>query len=319
MNFVEKKKAARFILELDDGELLNLDYLLQQNSLREKWINEIKTYKSRGKTSYTSCISNKNRSDVKELTQKLNSIVNELNDGYESKILLPIDENIGVSQETLNNLHEKFEEYGENKFSYLGEHVHFLWLALNEWIHITEVAMETTEHTFPQYGAVVTAYPPYPGRKLEEVDKLFLTTECSWGQLYLGYNTLGKDYMSVLCDKDVRVIINNQIKIQERYSTAVWMCFQDGPQDNHMQNVRVQQFYQWYQSLDQEVQELIPIGDLNALSLGTYYLGHLFINQDLLKFHPVVEDWWTNQNLRKEWNNKVFSKVKSVVDVKIYE
>ena len=82
---------------------------------------------------------------------------------------------------------------------------------------------------------------------------------------------------------------------------------------------RHQQFYQWYQSLDQEVQELIPIGDLNALSLGTYYLGHLFINQDLLKFHPVVEDWWTNQNLRKEWNNKVFSKVKSVVDVKIYE
>ena len=103
MNFVEKKKAARFILELDDGELLNLDYLLQQNSLREKWINEIKTYKSRGKTSYTSCISNKNRSDVKELTQKLNSIVNELNDGYESKSLLPIDETRGVSQETLNN------------------------------------------------------------------------------------------------------------------------------------------------------------------------------------------------------------------------
>lgn len=319
MNFVEKNKAARFVCKLSDGKLLNLDYLLQQNSLREKWINEIKTYQSRGKVSYSSCISNKNRSHVRELTQKLNSIVNELNDKYESQILLTIDENEGVNQEILNNLHEKFEEYGENKFSYLGEHVHFLWLQLNEWIHTTEVAMDTTEDTFPQYGAVVNAHPPYPGRKLEEIDRLFLTTECSWGQLYLGYNTLGKDYMSVLYDNDVRVILNKQIKIQERYSAAVWLCFQDKTHNINMQNTRVQQFYQWYQSLDQEVQELIPMGDLNSLSLGSYYLGHLLITQDLLKFHSVAEDWWTNQEIRKEWNNQVFSKVEGIVDIKIYE
>lgn len=319
MNFVEKKKAARFVFELDDGGLLNLDYLLQQNSLREKWINEIKTYKNRGKTTYNISISNKNRSHLKELIQKLNSIIDELNNNYESKILLTITEKEGVSQNILNNLHEKFEEYGENKFEYLGEHVHYLWMQLNEFIHITEVAMDTTEDMFPQYGAVVNANPPYPGRKLEEVDKLFLTTECFWGQLYLGYNTLGKDYMSVLYDNDVRVIINKQIKVQERYSAAVWLCFQDKTSNSNMQKARVQQFYQWYLSLDQEVQELIPIENLNSLSLGSYYLGHLLINKDLLKFHPVAEDWWTNQNLRKEWNNKVFSKVKNAVDIQIYE
>ena len=319
MNFVEKKKAARFILELDDGEILNLDYLLQQNSLREKWINEIKTHKNKGNTAFNISLLNKNRSHLKELIQKLNSIIDELNHNYESKILLTITEKEGVNQKILNNLHEKFEEYGENKFEYLGEHVHYLWMQLNNFIHITEVAMETTEDMFPQYAAEINTNPPYPGKKLEEVDKLFLTTECFWGQLYLGYNTLGKDYMSVLYDDDVRVIINKQIKVQEKYSAEVWLCFQDKPSNTNMQKTRVQQFYQWYQSLDQEVKELIPIENLNSLSLGSYYLGHLLINKDLLKFHPVAEDWWTNQNLRKEWNNKVFSKVASILDVKIYE
>lgn len=319
MNFFEKKKAVRFTFELDDGEPLQLDYLLQQNSLREKWINEIKTYQSKGKMSFTLNISNKNRSHLKELIQKLNSIIDEINDNYESKILLTINEKTGVNQKILNNLHEKFEEYGENKFSYLGESVHFLWLQLNEWIHITEVAIETTEDKFPQYGALVAAYPPYPGRKLEEVDKLFLSTDFSWGHLYLGYNTLGKDYMSAVCDNDTRVVINKQIKVQERYSSEVWLCFQNLSSYTNMQKTIELQFYQWYESLNQEFQELVPIDNLNILGLGRYYLGHILINKDLLKFHPVTEDWWTNQKIQKEWNNKVFSKVKRVVSIKIYE
>ena len=317
MIFFEKKKAVRFTFELDDGESLQLDYLLQQNSLREKWINEIRTYQNKGKTSFTLNISNKDRSHLNELIEKLNSIIDELNNTYGSNILLTIDKKKGVNQKILNNLHEKFEKYGENKFLYLGEHVHFLWLQLNEWIHITEVAIETTEDKFPQYGAVITAYPPYPGRKLEEIDKLFLNTDFSWGHLYLGYNTLGKDYMSAVCDNDTRVIINNQIKVQERYSSEVWLCFQNKTYTN-MQKIRELEFYQWYESLDQEYQELIPIENLNILGLGRYYLGHILINKDLLKFHPVTEDW-SNHKIQKEWNNKVFSKVKSVVGVKIYE
>jgi hypothetical protein len=53
VNFFEKKKAARFVFELEDGNQLQLDYLLQPNSLREKWINEIKTYQTKGNTSFT--------------------------------------------------------------------------------------------------------------------------------------------------------------------------------------------------------------------------------------------------------------------------
>ena len=316
MNLFEKKKAVGFVFKLKDGNCLELDYLLQPNSLREKWLNEIKTYQNKGKVSFNLNISNKNHSNLGELVEKLNSIIKELNDAYESKILLSIDGRDSVNQKILNNLHEKFEEYGENKFPYLGEPVHYLWLQLNEWIHITEVAIETTEDVFPQYGAVVTAYPPYPGRKLEEIDKLFLSTDFSWGQLYLGYNTLGKDYMSAVCDNDVRVITNNQIKVQEMYSSEAWLCFFSR---NNMQKLTEMNFYQWYESLNQESQELIPMENLNSLSLGRYYLGHIMVNKDLLKFHPIAEDWMTNQNIQKRWNDEVFSKVESVTNIKIYE
>lgn len=318
MNLFEKKKAVGFVFKLKDGNYLELDYLLQPNSLREKWLNEIKTYQNKGKVSFNLNISNKNQSNLGELVEKLNSIIKELNDTYESKILLSIDGRDDVNQKILNNLHEKFEEYGENKFPYLGEPVHYLWLQLNEWIHITEVAIETTEDVFPQYGAVVTAYPPYPGRKLEEIDKLFLSTNFSWGHLYLGYNTLGKDYGSVFQDNDIRVITNKQIKIQERYSSEVVLCFHNSDYSRMQKKTEVQ-FYQWYESLDQEIQELIPIENLNNLSLGKYYLGHILITNDLLKFHPVAEDWWINQNIQKRWNNEVFSKIESVENIKIYE
>ena len=206
----------------------------------------------------------------------------------------------------------------ENKFSYLGETIHHTWLQLNNWIHITEVALVTTEEVFPHYGAVITANPPYPGRRLEEVDKLFLSTDFSWGHLYLGYNTLGKDYASVFQDNDVRVITNKQIKIQEKYSSEVALCFHNNDY-SRMQKKKEVQFYQWYESLDQEIQELIPIENLNSLSLGNYYLGHLLINKHFLEFHPVAEDWWTNQNIQKRWNNEVFSKIERVLDIKIYE
>jgi hypothetical protein len=151
---------------------------------------------------------------------------------------------------------------------------------------------------------------------LEERDKLFLSTEFCWGQLYLGYNTLGKDYLSVSLDNEVRSIINNQVKVQEFYSSEVWLCFQGIP---YLHKSMETQFYQWYETLDQEAQELIPIENLNSLALGRYHLGRIMVNQDLLQFHPVEEDWYFDIRLQKRWNTEVFSKITSILDMEIYE
>lgn len=316
MNFFEKTKAVTYTFELGDKKPLRLTYLLQANSLREKWINEIKTHKNKNDSWINLKISNKDRSHLKELTEKLNFIINNLNSGYDFQILPTLSGIENIERETLNYLHEIFEEYGANPLLYRGEIIHNLWLDLNEWIHITEVAMETTDDSFPSYSAVVTIYPPYPGRKLEEKDKLFLSTEFSWGQLYLGYNTLGKDYMSAAQDDDVRVVTNKQVKVQEMYSSEAWLCFQSM---SPMQKMTEMQFYQWYETIEQEAQELIPVGNLNVLGLGRYYLGHILINKDLLDFHPIKEDWYFDQKLQKRWNSEVFSKVKKIKHIKIHE
>lgn len=319
MDFFEKDKGVKYTFELEDGKLLQLVYWLQPNSLREKWLNEVKTYLAKDNTYLNLKISNKNCLHLNELKEKINSIVKNINDAYKYDILIPLDGTGDISREKLNNLHEKFEEYGEESdyntgSLYLGEDIHNCWLDLNEWIHITETAMETGEDDFPNYSALVTVYPPYPGRKLEEKDKLFLNTEFSWGQLYLGYNTLGKDYVSAFLDNDVRVITNRQVKIQERYSSEVWLCF---GQNSYSSKDLEMGFYKWYETIEQEAQELIPIGNLNKLALGRYYLGHILINEDLLKFHPVEKDWYSNVDLQKRWNNEVFSKIKNVIDIEL--
>lgn len=316
MNFFEEDKFVRFTFELQNKKQLKLTYSLQQNSLREKWLNEVTTYRKQGNKELNLKISNRNYLHLPELTEKLNSIVKEINDGYNSQILPPLKGTKDVSRETLNHLHELFEIYGATPSLYKGEIIHHLWLDLNEWIHITETAMETTEDVFPQYSALVTVYPPYPGRRLEEKDKLFLSTDFSWGQLFLGYNTLGKDYMSAAQDNDVRVVTNNQVKVQERYSSEVWLCFQS---KIYEQKINELEFYKWYETVEQEAQEKIPIENLNILALGRYYLGHIVIDQQLLQFHSIQNDWYFDHRLQKKWNEEVFSKVKSVVNLELMD
>lgn len=320
MDFFEGNKGVRYTFELENGESLRLTYSLQPNSLREKWINEVITYRRNRETYLNLKISNKNISHLKELTDKLNSIISDINLIYKKvkkDVSLPtLNGTKDVGRESLNYLHEKFEEYGANPLLYAGEYAHTRWLDLNEWIHITETAMETTGEVFPQYSALVTVYPPYPGRKLEEKDKLFLSTEFTWGQLYLGYNTLGKDYLSASQDNDVRVVTNNQVKVQEMYSSEVWLCFQSS---SYIKKVIELEFYKWYETVDQAAQERIPIENLNTLGLGRYYLGSILIDKTFLDFHPVRDDWYFDMRLQKRWNEEVFSKVKSVTGMELLD
>jgi hypothetical protein len=316
VEFFEKDKHVKFIFELQNGQPLQLTYYLQPNSLREKWLNEVKTYLNRSNASLNLKISNKNYLHLNELTEKINSIVKDINTAYNSNMLSFLSGTSDANREKLNSLHEKFEEYGADKKLYLGEDVHRLWLDLNEWIHVTEVAMGTTVKDFPEYSALVSVYPPYDGRRLEEKDKLFLTTDFSWGHLYLGYNTLGKDYMHACHDDDVRVVTNKQVKVQQRYSSEVWLCFQN---KTYCQKTTELQFYKWYETIEQEAQEIIPIENLNALALGRYFLGHIVIDDDLLRFHPIEDDWYFNTEVQKRWNNEVFSQIKRVVEIEIDE
>jgi hypothetical protein len=322
MDGFEKINIVKYTFELDNGKPLELEYYLQNNSLKKKWVREVGTHLKKSDAYLNLKLSNKNYLHLKELQEKINSIVEEINAAYEYKMLVPLTGTTDICRTTLNNLHEKFEEYGEYGAGdgegpwYRNQNVHNLWLDLNEWIHVTETALDSGEDDYPNYSALVTVYPPYPGKDLEEVDKLFLTAEYAWGHLYLGYNTLGKDYLHVWLDEDVRVITNNQVKVQNKYSSEAWLCFQE---PSFFLNEAESNFYNWYKNLDKEVRDMIPTDNLSKLAFGRYYLGCISINRDLTKFHPIERDWFTDKNLQKRWNNEVFSKVKSVTKIDFYE
>jgi hypothetical protein len=337
-------KIAQFHFELEDSSELTVSYYLQPNSLTRKWLNIVERRKIENKIAMPwrgslsdkhepleLKIANKTASDSKFLIDKLNSIICQINTYYDKP--LPVFKDFSeIDRNTLNFLHEEFEVYGERnikfleigyetligdpkKFpgTYFRTEFHQLWLDLNQWIHITETALEQSD--FPNFSCLIQ-YLPFEenGFPIEEIDKLFLTTHYEWGGLYLGYNTLGKDYMHTMYDQDTRVITNDQVKVQDKLSSEVWLSFS---KTNSTKEPELD-FWEWYCSLDKEVQEKLPINNLNKLALGRYYLGNVIIDEAFLNFHPKLEDWLLpNSEIKKQWDLKVFSKITTVLGITI--
>lgn len=342
-------KIAQFRFELEDGSPLILTYNLQDNSLTPKWIDVVnrrkldnnqlstlsKIFKSNKfpKDPLELKIVNKTPDDLTKLMLKLNDIVADINKYYD--IPLPVFTSTNEIDHTiLNYLHEEFERYGErhriisadgyrnqkgnpDKFPGTEFKVEFhqLWLDLNQWIHITEASMESTH--WPNFSCLIQ-YTPFDehGAPIENGDKLFLDHTPKWGQLYLGYNTLGKDYMHAYIDDDKRVITNQQVKVQKWLSSEVWLNFSEDTVNAPQKDYEFH-FQKWWKSIGDGN---LPMPDISELALGRYYLGELSFDNVFLDFHPVYEDWLVpNSDLRKQWNLEVFRKIVTVTGIKILD
>lgn len=334
-------KKAQFQFKLEDDSLLTLSYSLQNNSLTPKWIDVVNQRKAEHGLDDTDeplelKIINKTIDDLEKLMIKLNTIVNQINEYYDEPLPL-FNTTKEIDHTILNYLHEQFERYGErhaqieadgnyrNHFNRVGGNpdrypghtfkveFHQLWLDLNQWIHITESAM--IDEGYPNFSCLVQ-YVPFieHGAPITPEDKLFLDHSPKWGQLYLGYNTLGKDYMHAYCDDDKRVITNkDQVKIQQWLSTEVWLNFSKDILNSSPKEFELK-FYNWWKSIEKDV----PFVSIDELSLGRYYLGEIIFDQPFLDFHPVYQDWLVpDSDLRRNWNLKVFKKIVKATGVKI--
>jgi hypothetical protein len=70
-------------------------------------------------------------------------------------------------------------------------------------------------------------------------------------------------------------------------------------------------------SLPTDLQDKVPIDNLNKLSLGRYLIGRVLVNDDyFLKYHNNINDWMTpNHPIKKKWNEEVFSKFRKVITI----
>jgi hypothetical protein len=199
-----------------------------------------------------------------------------------------------VTQEQLNKLHNKFVEHQESE----------PWKLINQYIHIAEGLLTDK---FAEFNSIITfTVDPEPQYvPLKEEHKLWLVTDEHWGDLLLGYATIGKDWIDIARNNDDLTDLN----VQSTISPETCMFFHvEQPCSKNTERM----FYKWAQGKD------IPF-DLNSLSLGRYYLGKLIITEDLLKFNPTVSDWYMpNHKCKLEWNRTIGSDVQ-ITNIRFFD
>lgn len=304
------------------GEEHRLHYNLYQSDLVERWVELTKQNQADPEKYIHASFTNVPYSKITSIRQKLTDCLNRINSVYDEP--LPLYEEIKeLSTPQLNYLHEEFERYGDRfeelsvSVDWWNENLHEDFLLLNELIHLHEDLLYIKSGEFPNMSLLYDYYPQGLHMPILERDKLWLTPLKKWGELYLGYNTLGKDWMKVSHDNDLEVIERDQVRPQERFAAEAWLNF--GPDSNDTWEFR--KFEDWYLGLPKELQAKVPIDDLNKLTLGRFKIGKLHIDEtfveryggDLLEYKaiPCSKSKW-------DWNENVFSTFVKLTKIEFY-
>jgi hypothetical protein len=255
-----------------------------------------------------------NNNPVQHLWQKMYSTANKFKMELSSKLtkgelvaninkLSDIKLTTPVTQEQLNHLHNQFVWHGKNNMN------SETWEAINQMIHLLE---DKLRHDWMQdcNGSLGSYIDPEPERiTLKEEHKLWLTTEKRWGDLLLGYATLGKGWWEISQDNDN----TDDLNLQKYIGSETWCIFQ--PETILYKDIE-NQFYSWAKDTSVPV----PLDNLNQLAMGRYYLGKLIITDELLKFHNNTSDWYVPNHVCKyNWAKEVITKDSKIEKVNFFD
>jgi hypothetical protein len=75
-------------------------------------------------------------------------------------------------------------------------------------------------------------------------------------------------------------------------------------------------FYKWANTTITDV----PVGNLNQLALGRYYLGTIIITEELLNYHATASDWYVpNHKCKLMWSKEIISANTVVKSVEFFD
>jgi hypothetical protein len=308
---------------VDDRENKHeLWYTIADTSLASRWVEITRQNQRRSQSYIHARITNIAYSQVDRVRKQLNDCVISINTQYDQPLPLYPDIQELTSTE-LNYLHEEFERYGDRHLAgELGNQwnkkLHNDFLRLNELIHLYEdVIVSKTSNTNLRMTMLWDYYPQGLHFPIEEADKIHLEADLKWGGLYLGYNTLGKDWMKVQQDNDIEVIEREQVRPQCRFAAETWANF--GPDCNP--GSTAVKFEAWWRTLSPQLQSLVPIDDLNELTLGRFRIGTLLIDSKFVaKYGGTIEAYKEhNGEAKSRWNGEVFATFTDLVGVEIYD
>lgn len=300
----------------EQGKTHCINFWIFNTDLAQRWV-ELVTRGANDPSKYIhSSLGNVSAKSIPKIHARLNAVIESINN--QSTFNLPKYQSIGeLNTSELNNLHEKFEEYGAHVDVLHSKSLHDDFIELNELIHTCEeVVKEVAPDMLPVMYSQFDFYPQTDFSPILEEDKLFLETELKWGEVYLGYNTLGKDWLKVCLDNDIEVINRDMVKPQRRFSAETFINFGPDSISHYVQRT----FSNWYKTLPEEIQKKIPINNLNELCLGRFVVGRVIIDNYFLQFNEDREAWLgNNSDAKRQWNNDVFSTFTKIINVKIKE
>jgi hypothetical protein len=287
-----------------------LYYYIIESDLANRWVKITKENQAREDKRLNYKFTNTVYKHIDKVRNRLTDCINKINKMYDEP--LPIYEDVPeLTTFHLNYLHEEFERYGDRMQELIDGKIHWStnmhdnFLVLNELIHLHEDVLKSKTAEFPNMAVLYDYYPQELHYPILESDKLWLTNQLRWGELYLGYNTLGKDWLKVHIDNDIEVIERDQVRPQIRFAAEAWMNF--GPDSSNYWSTL--QFEKWVKGLPKEIQKRVPINDLNKLSLGRYKIGNLIVNDDFInKYGGTLMDYQLpNSKAKLDWNMNVLS------------
>jgi hypothetical protein len=308
-------KILKVIIKDKFDKLHTLNYKIYSTDLSEKWIQLTNENLKNPVHKIVSVFNNHTDKDIPKISEKIKELVDQINQEYDKSI----ESFDHLDKIKLNYLHQEFENFGERieELAFKGILTPSLsenFFALNEYIHKCEDALISTPESCEAFGILYDIHPLGKHLPIEDEDRLFLETEVSWGKLYLGYNTLGKDWLTVARDNDIEVIKRGMVKSQKRFAAEAWLSFN---QDilSIQRNIF---FHEWVKTLPINLQEKIPFYKLNELGLGKFVIGEIIIDNNFLKYNPNPLNWKAYRHPSKlKWNYEVLSTFRSIESIRI--
>ena len=325
-DYVPNKNLRVTLVNKETWEYRDLYFKFYKFDLAEKWIEEFEKTKYGRKewrersVKFSPSQKNHNLENM-GFREKLNRIIDKINDFYDRKVNRARD----VSQATLNYLHEEYEIYGVRLTEKLGEkwwdtswqilddrdpkavrwpgktfneNFHSAFIELNDAIHMAEAfIMQLNEPlTLNPEMSVLASYEPRIDYEFTDEERVAFTPYTAFGDLYLGYNTLGKSLSQVIVDYDQRAADNDDIVEQKTWSNEIFISLKKA-NDTPLARIAKKRIFNklkldrhGYKFLDPEYNDgYAVIGTLLAKQKDELYSFEYGLKTDFSKFNSLYD------------------------------
>lgn len=331
-----KEQYLKVVCANNNGDELILDYRLFDNSLVHRWKNLVDQSNLEQKKLSVTYSKQLNQQEINDLFLKFIEDIKVINLHYDK--LLPTPDSVDQlmsDQNLLNELHSEYEFYGDRcrlleaedyyKDPTRNEHyaepwpgltknkvLHEKMLRLNDQIHQWELLARTQrQYVDKTCYALIDWLPAGLHENLLPQDYILFNAETFWGYLYLGYNTLGKNWISIATDNDLDVVKRNAVRPQKRFAAEFILEFKQKGQLYATQNM----FYNWI--LNNNLLTTAEDLSMTNIAFGSAPLGKLAFYR-INKFTSVSNDNLQSYEWQSNFNTNIWSKFNTVISAGIY-